>query len=92
MQTSKKGFFEVVEEILTSIQKESPTGIAHGYNLNIEKLPSYLNYLAQIGLISKTHNRNGQDGYRLTAKGRKFLKRYDRMLSLLGENGRLDTR
>ena len=91
MSPHKRGFFEILAEILKSLTEgELPrTHIVYSANLNFKRLPAYLASLEKIGLIEKVRSDNGFK-YRITEKGNAFLRRYQDMVSMLDEKEQAD--
>ena len=79
-------FFETVKDILGSLVKEGgwKTRISNPNVLDFKSLPTYLEYLEEIGLLVKVKHEDGFR-YRLTKKGVLFLERYQEVVSMLEE-------
>jgi predicted transcriptional regulator len=76
----------IIAEILT-IAKEGTlkTQIMYRANLSFTQLSEYLSFLTEISLL-EIHNENGKQIYRTTAKGHKYLEKYEDIANLLGDN------
>lgn len=76
----------IIAEILTIAKEGSlKTQIMYRANLSFAQLNEYLSFLTKIFLL-KIHNENGKNIYRTTAKGGKYLEKYEDIANLLGNN------
>jgi len=76
----------IMAEILT-IAKDGclKTQIMYRANLSFAQLNEYLSFLTKLCLL-KVQNENRKNTYRTTAKGDKYLKKYEDIADLLGTN------
>lgn len=76
----------IIAEILTIAKEGSlKTQIMYRANLSFTQLSDYLSFLTGISLL-EIHNENGKQIYRTTAKGDKYLEKYEDIANLLGDN------
>lgn len=76
----------IIAEILTIANEGSlKTQIMYRANLSFAQLNEYLSFLTKMYLL-KIHNENGKQIYRTTAKGNKYLEKYEDIANLLGNN------
>ncbi len=76
----------IIAEILT-IAKDGclKTQIMYRANLSFAQLNEYLSFLTKLCLL-KVQNENRKNMYRTTAKGDKYLEKYEDIADLLGTN------
>ena len=76
----------ITAEILTIAKEGSlKTQIMYKANLSFAQLNEYLSFLTTINLL-EIQAENGKKIYRTTAKGRKYLEKYEDIANLLGDN------
>ena len=77
----------IIAEILIIAKEGSlKTQIMYRANLSFAQLNEYLSFLTKIDLL-KIQDENGKKSYRTTAKGTKYLEKYEDIANLLGDNG-----
>ena len=76
----------IIAEIL-NIAKDGTlkTQIMYRANLSFAQLNEYLSFLTKMDLLN-IQNENNKNIYRTSAKGDKFLEKYDDIADLLGNN------
>ena len=76
----------IIAEILTIAKGGSlKTQIMYRANLSFAQLNEYLTFLTKMDFL-KTENDDRKNTYITTAKGDKYLKKYEDIANLLGEN------
>jgi predicted transcriptional regulator len=76
----------IIAEILTIAMDGSlKTQIMYRANLSFAQLNEYLSYLLEIHLL-KIQKENGKRIYKTTAKGNKYLEKYEDIAVLLDNN------
>ena len=80
----RRGRSVITAEILAiAIGGKLKTQIMYGANLSFAQLNEYLSFLLENGLL-KAGAEDNNTLYKTTSKGVKYLKRYERISSLLG--------
>jgi predicted transcriptional regulator len=76
----------IIAEIL-NIAKDGTlkTQIMYRANLSFAQLKEYLSFLIKMDLL-EIQNENNKNVYRTSAKGDKFIEKYDDIADLLGNN------
>ncbi|RZN42971.1 MAG: hypothetical protein EFT35_01345 [Methanophagales archaeon ANME-1-THS] len=68
----RRGKLEIIADILSATLKGAKkTELVYKANINFTRIERYLTYLMEIGLIEQIHGE-----YRITEKGREFLRDY----------------
>jgi predicted transcriptional regulator len=76
----------IIAEILNITKDDClKTQIMYRANLSFAQLNEYLSFLTKMDLL-KAQNENKKTIYRTTAKGDKFLEKYDDIANLLGNS------
>ncbi len=85
MSTRKRGFIEIVGDILNSLNHNSlkKSHIASNCNLDPRAVTKYLNLIIKMKLVKKSQD---SPHFKLTKKGISFLTQYNNLAGLL-ENG-----
>lgn len=85
-KTEKRGRFEIMSAILSSCQRRMmrKTRIMYQCNLSYEELKKYLSLLTSLGHL-EVKRAGDIDFYRITGKGRMFLREYQQLKKLLKE-------
>jgi len=79
----RRGRLHIIAEILAVAKNGSlKTWIMYRANLSFAQLNEYLNFLLKMGLL-KVNTENGKRVYKTTAKGLKYLKKYEEILNHL---------
>ena len=78
----------IIAEILTIAKGGClKTQIMYRANLSFAQLNEYLSFLIKMDLL-KVNNENRRNTYRTTAKGEKYIEKYNDLANLLGNNER----
>ncbi|UCC58361.1 MAG: hypothetical protein JSW14_00040 [Candidatus Bathyarchaeum sp.] len=78
----------IIAEILNIAEDGSlKTQIMYKANLSFAQLNEYLSFLIRMGLL-KIHKEERKKVYKTTAKGEKYLDRYEEIANLIGEHER----
>ncbi len=82
MSTRKRGFIEIVGDILNVLNKNSlkKSHIASNCNLDLRAVTKYLNLIIKMKLVKKSKD---SPHYKLTRKGFSFLTQYNDLAKLL---------
>ncbi len=85
MVTRKRGFIEIVGDILNVLNKNSlkKSHIASNCNLDLRAVTKYLNLIIKMKLVKKSKD---SPHFKLTKKGFSYLTQYNNLAKLL-ENG-----
>ncbi len=85
MSTRKRGFIEIVGDILNVLNKNSlkKSHIASKCNLDLRAVTKYLNLIIKMKLVKKSID---SPHFKLTKKGFSYLTQYNNLAKLL-ENG-----
>ena len=85
MSTRKRGFIEIVGDILNVLNKNSlkKSHIASNCNLDLRAVTKYLNLIIKMKLVKKSID---SPHFKLTKKGFSYLTQYNNLAKLL-ENG-----
>ncbi len=85
MSTRKRGFIEIVGDILNVLNKNSlkKSHIASNCNLDLRAATKYLNLIIKMKLVKKSID---SPHFKLTKKGFSYLTQYNNLAKLL-ENG-----
>jgi len=85
MSTRKRGFIEIVGDILNVLNKNSlkKSHIASNCNLDLRAVTKYLNLIIKMKLVKKSKD---SPHFKLTNKGFSYLTQYNNLAKLL-ENG-----
>ena len=85
MSTRKRGFIEIVGDILNVLNKNSlkKSHIASNCNLDLRAVTKYLNLIIKMELVKKSKD---SPHFKLTKKGFSYLTQYNNLAKLL-ENG-----
>ena len=85
MSTRKRGFIEIVGDILNTLNNNSlkKSHIASNCNLDLRAVTKYLNLTMKMKLVKKSPD---SPHFKLTKKGLNFLIQYNNLSELL-ENG-----
>jgi len=85
MSTRKRGFIEIVGDILNTLNNNSlkKSHIASNCNLDPRAVTKYLNLIIKMKLVKKSKD---SPHFKLTTKGSSFLTQYNNLAVLL-ENG-----
>jgi len=78
----KRGFLEIVSEILGSLKSFSlkKSGIIAKCNLDSRACTKYLTVMESLALITKSKN---DSSYSITKKGADFVNQYDTLVSII---------
>ena len=80
----RRGRFRLISDILSAAKNPSTkTSIVYSANLSFEQAQKYLDMLEEDGLL-ESHS-SGHKKYKITEKGRKFLKTFRNLDGLLSE-------
>lgn len=81
----KRGFLEIVAEILQSLKETSKkkTHITYGCNLDSRALSKYLSIMIHLNLINEDKIKSK---YAIEEKGLEFLEHYEKMINLLDKS------
>lgn len=82
MSAKKRGFIEIVGDILQSINDKplKKSHISHNCNLDPRSTTKYLKIIISLGLVEKSKD---LQHYFLSEKGIKFLKQYNNLTEFL---------
>ena len=82
MRTWKRGFIEIVGEILESLSKKplKKSHISYQCNLDARAVTRYLNLMFKLKIVEKSKSLKR---YQITPKGIKFLEQYDTLTNFL---------
>ncbi len=82
MSTRKRGFIEIVGDILNVLNKNSlkKSHIASNCNLDLRAVTKYLNLIIKMKLVKKSKD---SPHFKLTQKGLNFLTQYNNLVKLL---------
>jgi len=82
MSTRKRGFIEIVGDILNALNKNSlkKSHIASNCNLDLRSLTKYLKLIIKMKLVKKSKD---SPHFKLTKKGSNFLTQYNNLAKLL---------
>jgi len=85
MSTRKRGFIEIVGDILNVLNKNSlkKSHIASNCNLDLRAVTKYLNLIIKMKLVKKSID---SPHFKLTKKGFSYLTQYNNLAKLL-DNG-----
>jgi len=85
MSTRKRGFIEIVGDILNVLNKNSlkKSHIASNCNLDLRAVTKYLNLIIKMKLVKKSID---SPHFKLTKKGFSYLTQYNNLAKLL-KNG-----
>jgi len=70
-------YLDILSTILKEGGKTGPTRILYGANLSHDRLRRHLNHLIEVGLVEE--EKGERTVYKLTDKGREFLKEFMRI-------------
>lgn len=71
-------YLDILSTILKEGGKTGPTRILYGANLSHDRLMRHLTYLIEVNLVAE-EKKEGRTIYKLTDKGREFLKEFLRI-------------
>ena len=82
LRTWKRGFIEIVGEILESLSKNplKKSHISSSCNLDTRAVSKYLNLMIELKLVEKSKDKIH---YKITLKGIRFLDEYDLLTKFL---------
>jgi len=82
LRTWKRGFIEIVGEILESLSKNplKKSHISSSCNLDARAVSKYLNLMIELKLVEKSKDKIH---YKITLKGIRFLDEYDTLTKFL---------
>lgn len=82
LRTWKRGFIEIVGEMLLSLNKGSlkKSHITYKCNLDARAVTKYINLMIELKLVEKTKD---TEEYKITLKGIRFLAKYDMLTRFL---------
>ena len=82
MTTWKRGFIEIVSEILSSLRKESlkKSHITYKCNLDARAVTKYIRLMLHLKLVERS--KNNQE-YKITIKGIRFIENYEMLTRFL---------
>jgi len=89
LRTWKRGFIEIVGEILESLSKNplKKSHISYQCNLDARAVTKYLNLMIELKLAEQSQDIKH---YKITLKGIKFLGKYDTLTKLLQKDLKKD--
>ncbi|MGI0041372.1 MAG: winged helix-turn-helix domain-containing protein [Nitrosopumilaceae archaeon] len=89
MRTWKRGFIEIVGEILESLSKKplKKSHISYQCNLDARAVTKYLNFMLQLKIVEKSKYLNC---YQITTKGIKFLEQYITLTKFLQKDLKIE--
>lgn len=81
----KRGFLEIIAEILSSLKASSltKTGIIAKCNLDSRACTKYLSVIESLDLVSKS---KADSSFRITKKGTDFFHQYESLVGLIEED------
>ena len=82
LRTWKRGFIEIVGEILSSLSKCSlkKSHITYKCNLDARAVTKYMHLMIELKLVERTKD---TQEYKITLKGIRFLEKYDMLTNFL---------
>lgn len=85
LRTWRRGFIEIVGEILESISKKplKKSHISSSCNLDARAVSRYLNFMMELKLAEKSKDKVH---YKITLKGIRFLDEYDLLTKFLEDD------
>jgi len=88
MRFNRRSRTEIIVNILKAAEYENKkTQIMYKARLSFKQLEDYLSFLEERGLIKNRKGNNGKViGYKTSDKGRKFLRGYKELISLITSN------